>query len=90
MRRTFWVVINLLSMASFLGLAFLLTFWPQRVAMLHLTLLDAQVLLMELISLLLLLAFLGRNVSKGWRWFTLTASFVVLSESILMSGVFFQ
>ena len=86
--RTVHVVLNLLVMLSLLTLGLTMAYFPHHLASLHLTLLDSQLVIMQLISLLMLLAFLQKNLSTGWRLFTLTGSFVVLGESILMSGLF--
>ena len=46
---------------------------------------SGRITLMQLVSLLLLLGSLQKNLSWGWRRFALAASFVVLAQSLVIA-----
>ena len=72
---------TLVTVASFvLALAF-----PEHLGRFHLDSRSVQLLHMNLISLILLLAWLQRNLSPTWRTLTLAGAFIVLAESCLMA-----
>jgi len=83
--RTFLFVCNLL--ATVLLVAALLTtcVFPEWQKPLHLDPRASQMITMNLISLLLLLAYLQRNLTPGWRIFALAGAFMVMAESWLIS-----
>lgn len=59
--------------------------FPEYLGRLDLDERSVQLLHMDLISLILLLAWLQRNLSRAWRTLTLAGAFIVLVESCLMA-----
>lgn len=83
--RTFLFICNMLATLVLLVSLVVSYALPQYLPRLHLTPVDGQMLNMQLVSLLLLLAYLQRNLTGGWRIFALASAFVVLVESWLIA-----
>jgi len=75
-------VVATLSLAAILTLLYLM---PDRLAQYQMNAQMAQMVTLQIVSLLLLVAWLQRNLSATWRAFTLGAAFVVLAESWLVA-----
>lgn len=75
---------NVLGTLSLLAALVIMYFSPDRLAHMHVTEQQAQMFTLNVISLLLLVAWLQRNLTGAWRAFTLAAAFIVLAESWLV------
>lgn len=75
---------NILATLALLGALALLFAYPEKMAQFHLTEQMTQMLTLNLISLLLLVAWLQRNLAGAWRAFTVAGAFIVLAESWLV------
>jgi hypothetical protein len=75
---------NVVATLLLLGALLLLYAWPEKMASIHLTEQMTQMATLNIISLLLLVAWLQRNLTGAWRVFTVGAAFVVLAESWLV------
>lgn len=82
--QTVLFVINLLAAFALAATLLLLYGMPERMAELRLTEQTTRMLTLDLVSLLLLVAWLRRNLSPPWRAMTLGAAFLVLAESWLV------
>lgn len=83
--RTFVFVLNLVATVLLVVSLLVAYVMPEWQAPLHLDGRSSQMVTMNLISLLLLLAYLQRNLTPGWRIFALAGAFVVMAESWLIS-----
>ena len=79
------LVANLLSLFALLVVAGLYLLWPEHLDHMGLRGESGKVVCMQIISFMLLLGSLQSTLAMGWRRFSLFASFIVLSQSILMS-----
>lgn len=77
-------VINLMATFTLLCALTLLFVFPEHQGQLNLTEQTTRMLTLDVISLLLLVAWLQRNLTGRWRMVTLGAAFVVLAESWLV------
>jgi len=78
----------LFNLASFVVLligSFLFFVLPSAMVRLGFDPDSGRITLMQLVSLLLLLGSLQKNLSWGWRRFALAASFVVLAQSLVIA-----
>lgn len=70
-----------------LVITLMITFlYPEIIRSLLLSVTEARVIIVTLISFILLLAFLQTQLSWTWRIASLVASFLTLLESVLMLG----
>ncbi|MHB2018168.1 MAG: hypothetical protein ACYCW6_14560, partial [Candidatus Xenobia bacterium] len=72
--RALNLFLNLTATAALIAVGVATFIRPAWLPALHLTALDAQLVVMQLLSFLMLLACLQKNVSRGWRIFTLAGS----------------
>lgn len=76
---------NLAAFLTLLASLGLMLLWPAHLATLGLSALEGKLLCLQLISLMLLMGGFQTSLGHGWRYLSLTASFVVLSESTLLA-----
>ncbi|MDQ7822171.1 MAG: hypothetical protein RDV48_05185 [Candidatus Eremiobacteraeota bacterium] len=74
-------VVTITLFFCFLGLLFL---WPEYIPFFYLTHNTCRLAIMQLISLMLLLAFFQQHLSYRWKVLCVIASFIVLAEAWLM------
>ncbi len=79
------LLFNVLSVLFLIGTCSLLFVWPQREVFFHLDEQTTRMLILNLASLVLLMAWRSGNLAGSWRWFTLVSSFAILTESCLIS-----
>lgn len=77
-------VVNLLATLTLLCVLLLLYVFPDHQGQLGLTEQTTRMLTLDVISMLLIVAWLQRNLTGPWRVATLGAAFVVLAESWLV------
>ncbi len=82
--QTLLFAANVLATLTLLAAVLVAYVWPQYMARVHMTEQSMQILMLNLISFLLLCAWLGQTGRRAWRCLTLIAAFVVLCESWLM------
>lgn len=82
--HTFLFIVNILATITLLAALTLLYALPDQMSALQLTEQTTQMIILNLVSLLLLVAWLQRNLSGPWRAATLAAAFIVLAESWLV------
>jgi hypothetical protein len=83
-----WMFIGNATATMLLFAALLLGWvWPQYLGKLHLNAQSIQMLSLNLISFILLMAWLQRNLKMTWRIFALAGAFLVLVESWLIALV---
>lgn len=75
---------NVIATLLLLGSLLLLYAWPEKMPAYHLDEQTAQMFTLNLVSMLLLVAWLQRNLTRGWRAFTVAAAFIVLAQSWLV------
>lgn len=83
--QMFLFVAGLLSTLVLLASFVLALGFPDHLALFHLDARSVQLVHMDLVSFILLLAWLQRNPSPTWRTLTLAGAFIVLAESCLMA-----
>lgn len=89
MQRTLLLSLNILAFLTLLAAIVLVYLFPSRLKDYGLNPELGSVLVLQVISFLLLLAGLQTNMATWWRRTALGASFVVLSESLLISAIRF-
>lgn len=82
--RGFFFACNILATLLLVGALLIVFLWPDKMARLHVSQQIAHMVTLNLISLLLLVAWLQRNLSGAWRALTLAGTFIVLTESWLV------
>lgn len=80
---------NVLGFLCLIVMFMVVYFFPYKLKSAGLSLEMGQVVLLQVISLLLLFTGLQENLGAWWRRSALGASFVILSESILISALKF-
>ena len=83
--HNFLFACNLLCICLLLGALTITYEQPAYLERCHLNPVTGRMLCLNLISLSLLLAYIQRNLTPGWRRFSLACSFVILAESWLVA-----
>lgn len=87
MLKNLMLALNLFALFALFGVSLVYGLWPDQLAAVGLRGESAKVLMLQLISLMFLLAAFQGSLEPGWRKFSMVACFVVLGQSLLMSAL---